>query len=46
MVASNVHPDLEASERRRILKIFNKPKHAFGSIREYDNYLEEIEDIS
>ena len=46
MVARNLDPSHEASVRRTILNIYNKPKENFGSTREYDDYLEEIEDIS
>lgn len=35
----------EARYRRHTLKIYNRRRDDFGSERDYDNYLEEIEDI-
>lgn len=35
----------EARYRRHTLKIFNKRRDGFGTDQEFDNYLEEIEDI-
>lgn len=41
-----VNLNTEAHIRDKILRIYNKPRSMFSSQREYDDYLEEIEDIS
>ena len=37
--------DKEVDIRRNILKIYNKQERDFPTLREYNDYLEEIEDI-
>ena len=37
--------DQEVDIRKSILKIYNKQERDFSTLREYNNYLEEIEDI-
>ena len=36
----------EVTVRRRIAKEFNKRREDFSDLREYNDYLEEVEDIS
>ncbi|WRT69273.1 CDK-activating kinase assembly factor MAT1 [Kwoniella shivajii] len=36
----------EVAVRRRMVQVFNKRRDDFGSDREYDNYLEEVEDLT
>ncbi|KAL3822198.1 hypothetical protein ACHAXA_008214 [Cyclostephanos tholiformis] len=42
----DVQCEKDTSWRRRILKIFNKSEKDFPTLLEYNNYLEEVEDIS
>ncbi|XP_039597781.1 CDK-activating kinase assembly factor MAT1 [Polypterus senegalus] len=37
--------DKEVEIRKKILKIYNKREHDFSSLNEYNNYLEQIEEI-
>lgn len=46
MTFHTVNLNTEAHIRNSILQIYNKPRSKFSSQREYDDYLEEIEDIS
>ncbi|XP_024458560.1 uncharacterized protein LOC7485263 isoform X1 [Populus trichocarpa] len=47
MVVSNINPhNKEIVVRRRIASIFNKREDDFPSLREYNDYLEEVEDMS
>jgi CDK-activating kinase assembly factor MAT1 len=36
----------DTSWRRRVTKVFNKVESDFDTLLEYNNYLEEVEDIS
>ncbi|OCF78845.1 CDK-activating kinase assembly factor MAT1 [Kwoniella mangroviensis CBS 8886] len=36
----------EVAVRRRMAQVFNKRREDFGSDKEYDNYLEEVEDLT
>ncbi|KAG6772225.1 hypothetical protein POTOM_023624 [Populus tomentosa] len=46
MVVSNINPhNKEIVVRRRIASIFNKREDDFPSLREYNDYLEEVEDM-
>ena len=36
----------DTSWRRRVTKVFNKVEADFDNLLEYNNYLEEVEDIS
>lgn len=36
----------DTSWRRRVTKVFNKVESDFDTLIEYNNYLEEVEDIS
>ncbi|KAJ6914288.1 hypothetical protein NC651_016527 [Populus alba x Populus x berolinensis] len=47
MVVSNINPhNKEIVVRRRIASIFNKREDDFPSLREYNDYLEEVEDMN
>ncbi|KAM6961144.1 CDK-activating kinase assembly factor MAT1 [Aplochiton taeniatus] len=37
--------DKEVEIRKKVLKIYNKREHDFPSLREYNNYLEQVEEI-
>lgn len=41
----DVQCEKDTSWRRRVLKVFNKAESDFPSLLEYNNYLEEVEDI-
>lgn len=41
----DVQCEKDSSWRRRILKVYNKAESDFGTLLEYNNYLEEVEDI-
>ena len=41
----DVQCEKDTSWRRRILKVYNKAESDFGTLLEYNNYLEEVEDI-
>ena len=38
--------DSEANIRQSVLRIYNKTREHFDTDREFDDYLEEVEDIS
>jgi len=42
----DVQCEKDTSWRRRVMKVFNKVEKDFVSLREYNDYLEEVEDIS
>ncbi|KAK4279983.1 hypothetical protein QN277_011669 [Acacia crassicarpa] len=46
VVASNNPHNKEIAIRRRIVSIFNKREDDFPSLREYNDYLEEVEDMT
>ena len=46
MVISNNPHNKEIAIRRRIANIFNKREDDFPSLREYNDYLEEVEDMT
>ncbi|KAG6587804.1 CDK-activating kinase assembly factor MAT1 [Cucurbita argyrosperma subsp. argyrosperma] len=46
VVSSGVSHSKEISIRRRIASIFNKREDDFPSLREYNDYLEEVEDMT
>ncbi|KAK7252558.1 hypothetical protein RIF29_36598 [Crotalaria pallida] len=47
MVVSSTNPhNKEIAIRRRIASIFNKREDDFSSLREYNDYLEEVEDMT
>lgn len=42
----DVQCEKDTSWRRRVMKVFNKIEKDFATLREYNDYLEEVEDIS
>ena len=42
----DVQCEKDTSWRRRVTKVFNKVESDFESLEEYNNYLEQVEDIS
>lgn len=42
----DVQCEKDTSWRRRVMKVFNKVEKDFATLREYNDYLEEVEDIS
>ena len=42
----DVQCEKDTSWRRRVMKVFNKVEKDFKTLREYNDYLEEVEDIS
>lgn len=41
----SIQTEKDTSWRRRVMKVYNKSEHDFDSLLEYNNYLEEVEDI-
>lgn len=42
----DVQCEKDTSWRRRVTKVFNKVESDFDTLEEYNNYLEQVEDIS